>query len=208
MRSLSESLQDLLAKLFALVFLVVSLPILGLTALFIRRHSSGPIIFAQERVGQGGAPFRMLKLRTMSADAEALLRKEMLENSAVREEWNRYGSLKHDPRIAGAWAKFARVYSIDEIPQFINVLRGEMALVGPRPLTKASVILLPERDRQLRSSVRPGLTGLWQVRRRSEVDLRGMQKYDRFYVLKRSFRLTMCILLSTPIAMLSRKGAR
>ncbi len=176
-------------------------------ALAIRLSHPGPVLFAQEREGRGGARFRMWKLRTMVADAEHVLRRRLLAEPRLAAEWRRFGCLRDDPRVAGPAARLARRLSVDELPQLWNVARGEMALVGPRPLPPGLAASLPPAARARRNGALPGMTGLWQVRRRSEVDLRGMARYDAFYARRKSARLDLWILLLTPAAVLSRRGA-
>jgi lipopolysaccharide/colanic/teichoic acid biosynthesis glycosyltransferase len=197
----------LLGRATALAVLMGGLPLLAAFALAIRLSHPGPVLFAQEREGSGGARFRMWKLRTMVADAEDVLRRRLLAEPRLAAEWRRFGCLRDDPRVAGPVARLARRLSVDELPQLWNVARGEMALVGPRPLPPGLAASLPPAARARRNGALPGMTGLWQVRRRSEVDLRGMARYDAFYARRKSARLDLWILLLTPAAVLSRRGA-
>jgi lipopolysaccharide/colanic/teichoic acid biosynthesis glycosyltransferase len=196
-----------LGRVAALALLVAAAPLLAAFALAIRRHHPGPVLFGQLREGRDGAPFTMWKLRTMVVDAERHLAQRLRADPALAAEWRRFGCLRRDPRIAGGAARLARQLSVDELPQLWNVVRGEMALVGPRPLPPELAAALPPVARALRNAARPGMTGLWQVRRRSEADLRGMARYDLIYVRRRCLRLDLWILLLTPAAVLSRRGA-
>lgn len=196
-----------LGRVVALAVLAAGLPLMVGLALAIRLRHPGPFLFAQEREGRDGVRFRMWKLRTMVGDAEQVLERRLLADPGLAAEWRRFGCLREDPRIAGPAARLARQLSVDELPQLWNVVLGEMALVGPRPLPPAVAGSLPPAARAQRNRALPGLTGLWQVRRRSEADLRGMARYDAVYVRSRSLRLDAWILLLTPAAVLSRRGA-
>lgn len=163
-------------------------------------------IFKQERVGLHGRGFNTLKFRTMRPNAEEFLQKRLNEDPALRLEWETHFKLKDDPRITPV-GRFLRNTSLDELPQLLNVLRGEMALVGPRPLPRYHYDEMPERVRQLRDRVRPGLTGLWQVSGRSEAGHAAMPRWDTYYVRNWSIWLDIVILVRTFRAVFSGKGA-
>ena len=162
--------------------------------------------YAQERVGQAGKPFRALKLRTMAPDADARLEAALAEDPALRAEWEATFKLEHDPRITrtGRWL---RRTSLDELPQLLNVLRGEMSLVGPRPLPRYHYDELPARVQALRERVRPGITGLWQVSGRSDLGNAGMERWDPYYVRNWSPWLDAVILVRTVRVVLHGSGA-
>ena len=191
----------------ALVAGVAAVPIVVLAAAIVRLRSPGPIFFRSMRETQGGKPFAMLKLRTMVVDAEVQLERALAASPARRDEWVRYRRLADDPRIVPGVGKLLRQWSIDELPQLWNVLRGEMSLVGPRPLELDVARRLPLALLRTRRLVRPGMTGLWQVSGRSEVDLEALCAIDAEYVRRRSVRADLAILLRTPGAVLSRRGA-
>lgn len=173
------------------VLLLLGLPLLPAVALAIRLDSPGPIFFCQERLGRGGCPFPMWKLRTMRADADHL-------PAPARKT-------PTDPRITrvGRWL---RRTSLDELPQAWNILRGEMSLVGPRPLTERETAELgPDAWRRL--EVRPGLTGLWQVQGRSDLPPERLLALDLCYLEQRSFWLDCRILLRTLPAVFAGRGA-
>jgi len=193
-------------RIIAAVLLVLSVPLWLGCAILIRSDSPGQPIVRQSREGRGGATFSLFKLRTMHRDADARLA-TVLTDPAVAEEWRRFGRLAHDPRIAGRFAALARRYSIDELPQLMNVVRGEMALVGPRPLPPEIAARLRTEDLEARRAVAPGLTGLWQVSGRSELDLEAMGRLDRDYVQRRSVLLDLSIILRTLPAVVSGRGA-
>jgi lipopolysaccharide/colanic/teichoic acid biosynthesis glycosyltransferase len=191
----------------ALTLLVFASPVIAVSATLIRVVSPGPPIFAQWRQGRDGEPFRMFKIRTMRADAEEVLNSLLLSDSVMRREWHRYGRLADDPRLIPHIGRLLRRWSLDELPQLLNVVRGEMALVGPRPLPIDLIEGLPANQILLRSKMRPGLTGLWQVSGRSDLDLAESLVLDAAYGKHWSLRLDLAILLRTPLAVLSKRGA-
>lgn len=149
----------------------------------------------------------MWKLRTMHSDSDIILASYLKENPEAEKEWNKYFCLKSDPRIAGVPGKYARIYSIDELPQFYNVLKGDMSLVGPRPVPIDEYNLFPAELRDLRNSVKPGLTGLWQVSGRSEMTIHEKLNLDIKYINERSLLADLKIIAKTPWAVISSKGA-
>jgi Undecaprenyl-phosphate galactose phosphotransferase WbaP len=186
---------------------VASLPVLLLAALWIKIVSPGPVLFRQEREGTNGKRIVMLKLRTMHRDAERLLTDYLDSNPKEKLNWLRFFKLKNDPRILPWIGAFLRRYSLDELPQLWNVLRGEMSLVGPRPFPYYHLEQFPASFRNLRSSVMPGVTGLWQVTARADGDLKVQEVEDTYYIRNWSPWLDIYILLRTVQAVLSAKGA-
>ncbi len=194
----------------ALPMLLVLSPLLALVAVLVKLTSPGPVFFRQARVGLRDAPFTMLKFRTMvrvEGDDHAALRaaiQQELNGEAVASD----GSFKldNDPRITpiGRWL---RASSIDELPQLINVVRGEMSLVGPRPSLGWEAELFPPEYR-IRTAVPPGITGLWQVRGRSRLTTLDMLQLDREYVDNWSFWTDVRILVETVPALVRGDGAR
>lgn len=167
----------------------------------------GEPVFKQVRVGQGGTHFETLKFRTMVPEAERVLAAALQQDSALREEWETHYKLRNDPRITRV-GKFLRKTSLDEIPQLINVLRGDMSLVGPRPLPDYHYDQLPAAVRKLRERVKPGMTGMWQVSGRSDVGNEGMIRFDPYYVRNWSLWLDIVILVRTVHVVLFGHGAR
>jgi lipopolysaccharide/colanic/teichoic acid biosynthesis glycosyltransferase len=151
-------------------------------------------------------PFVVFKLRTMRADADDVLRDHLAASPDAAAEWQRFRRLRADPRLIPG-ARVLRGFSIDELPQLWNVLRGDMSLVGPRPLELPVVEQLPGDLRAIRDAVRPGITGLWQVSGRSEMDIAALARVDAAYVRDWSIWKDVAILLRTPAAVLSRRGA-
>ena len=190
--------------------LIMLAPLLLIVFVLVRRDSRGPAIFRQERIGRDMKPFRVAKFRTMRAGVAADPHRAYVEKM-IREESEAEGrqkpmmKLKKDPRITKI-GHFLRRTSIDELPQFWNVLRGDMSLVGPRPPIKYEVDAYPARAYR-RLAVRPGLTGLWQVSGRSLVTFSEMIDLDIEYVERRSLLLNLKILVLTVPTVLHGKGA-
>jgi lipopolysaccharide/colanic/teichoic acid biosynthesis glycosyltransferase len=185
----------------ASLLLLLSLPLLVLSMLAIRVTNAGPVMFRQRRVGLNGAEFTMYKLRTMSEDAE------QLEPALAAQRPGRVFFKKHsDPRVTFV-GKWLRKYSIDEIPQFINVVLGDMSLVGPRPLLSSDWQNFPRDRRRRRITMKPGLTGLWQVNGRSLCSDDERMRLDVEYVDHWSLTLDIKILLRTPTTVLTARGA-
>ena len=176
-------------------------PLFALTALLVKFGSAGPIFFSQIRVGRNGKRFRMYKFRTMCNDAEA--RKAQLIQGY--EAGGARFKMKRDPRITGC-GRVMRRLSIDELPQLWNVLNGDMTLVGPRPSVEKEVELYNTKERK-RLQVTPGLTCIWQVSGRSDIDFAGQVDLDIKYIHSRSIATDLELLLRTIPAVLSGRGA-
>ena len=190
------------AAISAVALLVLS-PLFLAIALGIKLESRGPVFFRQIRAGRGGAPFEVFKFRSMYHDAEA--RKADLEAVNDADDGVMF-KIHHDPRITRVGRSIRR-FSLDELPQLINVLRGEMALVGPRPLILPETAALAEAWHQRRLDLRPGLTGPWQVSGRSDIPFQDMVRFDYQYVAGWSLVRDLEILLATVPAVLSGRGA-
>ena len=192
--------------LFILLIAPVWIPIcLVLTSLIALCDRANPFYF-QQRVGRHGKLFHVLKFRTMVPDAENVLQQKMDESPELSHEWNNNCKLKVDPRITRI-GQILRQTSLDELPQFINVLLCNMSLVGPRPLPSYHHEKLPERVRKLREQVLPGITGLWQVSGRSESGNVGMERWDAYYVRNWSIWLDIVIMIRTVRALVRKDGA-
>jgi lipopolysaccharide/colanic/teichoic acid biosynthesis glycosyltransferase len=176
-------------------------PVLAATALAIRLTSRGPAIYRSTRPGMGGALFTCFKFRTMYDDAEFQQR----ELEEMNEKQGALFKIRDDPRVTPV-GRFLRRWSIDELPQLFNVLRGEMSLVGPRPLPERDYKRLDEWHRK-RYLVLPGMTGLWQVSGRSELDFDELVRLDFLYLERWSVFLDLSIMLKTIPAVLRRRGA-
>lgn len=186
---------------------VLTAPIVALAALAIWVVDPGPIFFKQRREGMHGRHFQIWKMRTMYVGSAEILALHLAEQAEARAEWNRYLRLANDPRILGRVGRFLRNWSIDELPQLWNVLRGDMTFIGPRPIALDHLGHLTLAARRLRTSVRPGLTGLWQVSGRSSISIREMEQLDMRYIREHSFALDCAILVKTVRAVMTRQGA-
>ena len=193
---------DVTLSLAALLFLA---PIFLFIAVVVRAQDGGPSLFAHPRIGQGGRLFKCLKFRSMRPDSDARLHQLLASDPQARIEWARDHKLRRDPRIT-PFGGFLRRSSLDELPQFLNVLRGEMSLVGPRPIVEAEI------DRYghyfgCYCANKPGITGLWQVSGRNDVGYRRRVAMDVIYARRRSVGLYLWILLATLPAVVLRRGA-
>jgi lipopolysaccharide/colanic/teichoic acid biosynthesis glycosyltransferase len=188
--------------------LLVLVPVIVVAAIAVRLSSPGPVLFRQRRLGRHMRPFTVLKFRTMKADADSAVHKEYVRQmiGTQPEEPPREGlyKLAVDDRITGV-GRFLRSWSLDEVPQLWNVLRGEMSLVGPRPVIEYEVEQYP--DWYLRRfAVKPGLTGLWQVSGRNELSYEDMVRFDIEYAERRSLWLDLRILARTALVVVRRQG--
>lgn len=190
---------DLIKRIFDIVFslsvLIFCAPVYLLLAGSIAITSSGAVFYTQERVGKNRQHFYCIKFRTMIPDAELHLQEMMSQSDALRQEFSENFKLKNDPRITKI-GKFLRITNLDEFPQFINVLRGEMSVVGPRPLVPEELARYgKDIDRVL--TIRPGITGLWQVSGRNDLPYDERIRIDVSYVKDRNFWLDLQIVLRT-----------
>jgi len=192
--------------LFTLIVLVLGAPVFFFCAAAVKLSSPGPVLYAHSRVGRNGKAFGCLKFRTMHFDADVRLKALLASNPLLMQEWKTYYKLKADPRITPI-GKWLRKTSLDELPQFINVFKGDMSLVGPRPLTQDEVVHYVKDKAEKILSVRPGLTTLWIVRGRNRFTLQERIQLEEFYVDNRSFWLDLRLILQTAIRMIFPKGA-
>ncbi len=198
----------LLDIVLVLPAILIGLPLMMLAALAIMMASPGTPFFYQERAGLGGTPIRVWKLRTMYVDALERLDDHLERDPAAKAEWARHYKLAKDPRIIPVVGPMLRMSSLDELPQIINVLRGEMSFVGPRPFPAYHLAAFHDDFLHLRSTVRPGITGLWQVSARSDGDLRVQEESDTYYIRNWSLWMDLYVLARTPLAVLTARGAR
>jgi Undecaprenyl-phosphate galactose phosphotransferase WbaP len=201
-------LKQTIDHLVALPLFIISVPIIAILALWVRAVSEGSPFYAQLRAGKDGRPIKVWKLRTMYPDAEERLEQYLRDNPSARQEWERYFKLTNDPRILPGVGHFLRRTSLDELPQIFNVIRGEMSLVGPRPFPKYHLDRFDTSFQSLRSSVIPGITGLWQVSARSDGDLEVQQALDTYYIRNWSIWIDFYILSRTLGAVVGGRGAR
>lgn len=186
---------------------ILSVPVLAFFAVCIKSTSRGPAFYCQVREGHGGKKIKVWKLRTMHQEADRLLQEHFAAHPEARKEWNQFFKLKDDPRIVKGIGSILRKTSMDELPQLWNVLRGELSLVGPRPFPHYHLEEFDADFRQLRRSVIPGITGLWQVSARSEGDLAVQERLDSYYIRNWSIWLDLSLLGRTVVIVLTGRGA-
>jgi len=184
---------------------ILILPFLLVIALLVKLTSPGPVLYGHKRLGRNGKHFTAYKFRSMVMDSQERLQKLFESNPDIKKEWDKNHKLQNDPRVT-AIGRFIRRTSIDEFPQFLNILRGEMSLVGPRPIVDEEVSRYGE-DFGWIFSVKPGLTGMWQVSGRSETDYAARVLYDTYYLQSWSVWLDIWILFMTFGAVIRGKGA-
>ncbi|HWS87558.1 MAG TPA: sugar transferase [Pyrinomonadaceae bacterium] len=187
--------------LVAAALLLAVLPLLACVALLVKATSRGPVFFRHRRLGLGGAEFDCLKFRTMAADADEQLKR----NEFLRRQFEQDYKLKHDPRVTPVGA-FLRRTSLDELPQLLHVLRGEMTLVGPRPIVRPELEKYSIYSGKL-LTVKPGLSGLWQVCGRSDTTYPQRVMMDMHYIDHRSLSLDLRLMLRTVGAVVRKSGA-
>lgn len=194
MQNIFIRILDVIGSFFGLLVSVVPVVLIAIQV----KKDGGPIFFKQERIGKCGEPFMMYKIRSMVTNAEEI-RQQLLEQSDVDGMFK----MKEDPRVTKI-GKFIRRHSLDELPQFWNVLKGDMSLVGPRPALREEVENYPKQA-MLRLNVKPGITGLWQINGRSNVDFDTMIDLDLKYIANQSLWKNIVILFKTVLLIFSSK---
>lgn len=188
----------------AIVLAIVFSPLIFAIIIMMRRKD-GPIIYKHRRIGRDGQAFECLKFRTMVPNADQVLRELLERDPAIKAEWVRDHKLRCDPRVTRI-GRFLRRTSLDELPQLWNVMRGEMSLVGPRPVVREE-LLRYGRNVRAYLSAKPGITGLWQVKGRNDTDYRRRVVLDTYYVRNQNLLLDLYILLQTTRVVLGGSGA-
>lgn len=203
--SLSRMMSRALDITGALALLVIAFPFLVLIAIALQLDSPGRLFFVHQRVGYGGRLFPCFKFRTMIEDAEEALARHLAGSEEAKIEWQSTFKLQDDPRVTSL-GRTVRKLSLDEFPQLLNVLRGEMSLVGPRPIVSEEI---PFYGRYFAEycRVRPGLTGLWQISGRNDMTYRRRVSIDTVYVRRKSLALDLVILARTFPAVVAAKGS-
>ena len=191
---------------FSIFAIIITLPITIPIAIIIKLTDGGNIIYGHERIGNDGKKFKVLKFRSMYMDADKKLKEILVNDPKAKEEWEKTFKLKNDPRVTPI-GKFLRKSSLDELPQFINVLKGDMSVVGPRPVVEEELTKYYKEKAELYKSVKPGVTGYWQVEGRSDTDYDERIRMDEYYIKNQSFLLDLKIILKTIKVMLTGKGA-
>jgi Undecaprenyl-phosphate galactose phosphotransferase WbaP len=195
----------LLDVILTLTLGLVLLPVVTMIAVLVKLDSPGPVFYGQRRLGQDGTPFTAWKFRSMAPNADELLENYLQANPALRQQWERDQKLRHDPRVTRI-GHFLRRTSLDELPQLWNVLRGEMSLVGPRPIIDEEIWRYGDKY-ELYTKVLPGITGLWQVSGRNNVSYEERVTFDAYYVRNWSVWLDVYILLRTVWVVMIGDGA-
>ena len=190
-----KSCKNLLDFLFSIFFLIASLPFFLLISLLIKLSSRGPIFFLQERIGKNNIPFKCIKFRTMHPEAKDILENLLMKDEKLKMEFEQTHKIKNDPRITTI-GKLLRKTSLDELPQFINVLKNEMSIVGPRPIVNKEKNKYGKNFKKV-LSVKPGITGLWQVSGRNNLTYKTRIKLDLNYVENYNFLMDIRILIRT-----------
>ena len=196
----------LLDTALSVLIFIVSVPLFVIIPILIKLTSRGPVFYRAGRIGKGGRRIEVLKFRSMYADADTRLKSMLASDPALAKEFEERFKLKDDPRIT-PFGRFLRKTSLDELPQLFNVFGGSMALVGPRPIVDAEVAHYGS-EYKVVSSVRPGITGLWQVSGRSDTDYRRRVALDAYYVQNWSPWMDIWIILRTVFAVVLMRGAR
>lgn len=189
----------------ASVALIAFSPLFLLVAYSVKRTSSGPLFYGHKRIGLGGREFKCLKFRTMSVNGDAILRRYFDANPEARVEWQETHKLKNDPRVTRI-GRVLRQYSVDELPQLINVIKGDMSIVGPRPVVTEELLRYGDAAQQYYSA-RPGITGLWQVSGRSDTSYETRVELDKAYVENWTLAADCRIMLRTIPAVISSSGS-
>jgi len=195
----SKRFLDIIVSLLALVF---AAPLLGVIAIAIKATSPGPVLYKHRRLGRNGQEFWCYKLRTMVADAD----QQMSLREDLRQKFETNYKLEDDPRVT-PFGDFLRRTSLDELPQFWNVLVGDMSLIGPRPIVRSELIKYGRYAKKLLSVV-PGLSGLWQTCGRSDITYEMRIQLDMLYIDHKSLWLDLTLLCRTFAAVIERSGAR
>jgi len=199
----AKTLLEVLMSFFGIIFL---LPLLAILAVLVKLTSRGPVFYGANRLGLGGKEIKVWKFRTMRQDADEYLKKMLASDPALAAEWKEKFKLEHDPRIT-PFGNFLRRTSLDELPQLFNVLTGDMAMIGPRPIVKAEVAYYGK-NYEVFSRVKPGITGLWQVSGRSETTYDQRVNFDLSYIMNWSVWLDIYILVRTVLEVLRCRGAK
>lgn len=204
-RYVTHSVKRLIDVIGASILLILLSPVFLIVSILVALDG-GPVFYRHTRIGRHGVPFGCLKFRTMILGADHCLNEYLSYHPLAGEEWEREQKLTFDPRIT-AIGRFLRRTSLDELPQLVNVLYGDMSLVGPRPVTQGELRHYGNASAEY-LSVRPGITGLWQISGRNDVSYAQRVALDQTYVSTLSVWRDLVILLKTPVVVFSKRGAR
>lgn len=197
-----NKIKRMLDVIIATIGLIVLAPIVLVIAIIIKLDSKGPVFFAHTRIGKNGKKFKMYKFRTMYENAQEMIKEFTPEQM---KEWKENFKLKDDPRITKI-GKFLRKTSLDELPQIVNIIKGDLSIIGPRPIIDEELEKYGENKEKF-LSVTPGLTGYWQANGRSETSYEQRMEMELYYVENESFKLDVQIFLKTFISVLKKEGA-
>jgi exopolysaccharide production protein ExoY len=203
--SADQALTEIMNFMVALLALIFLAPLMIAVAVAVYAQDGGPVLFAHRRIGKGGRHFYCLKFRSMAIDAERRLADLLATDPQARAEWEKDHKLRDDPRVTRLGA-FLRKSSLDELPQLFNVLRGDMSLVGPRPIVDGEVAKYGHRFSAY-CAVKPGITGLWQVSGRNDTTYRTRVAMDCVYAERRNVWMDFTVLFLTVPAVLTRRGS-
>jgi exopolysaccharide production protein ExoY len=198
-----KRLFDIIFSAFVLIF---GAPLFLIIAVGIKLQSKGQVFYTHERIGRGGKPFRCYKFRTMYMDSEARHHALLEKDPLLKDEWERTRKLRNDPRVT-PWGLFLRKSSLDELPQFWNVLKGDLSVVGPRPVVYEEIVKYFGSKASKILSFRPGITCIWQVSGRSDIDYSKRIELDEKYVDNYSIFLDLLLIVKTVPSMIFSRGA-
>lgn len=204
-RAYAEAADRALDLLVATCALLLFAPIMALAAIAVFLEGCGPVIFRHSRIGRYGRPFSVMKFRSMCVDGDQVLREHLENNPSAHAEWAATHKLKADPRVS-CLGVFLRKSSVDELPQLFNVLRGEMSIVGPRPIVEREIEKYGNFFPAY-CSVRPGITGVWQVSGRNDISYQRRVEMDALYARRKSVALDLSLMFATVPAVLLRRGS-
>ena len=210
LKNIHKILYKTVKRFFDIFFSIIGLLFMLPLTMFVyignmASHDIGPVFYKQKRLGKNGKHFYVYKFRTMIVNADDVISAYLAEHEEAREEFKKYYKLQNDPRVT-KFGRFLRKASIDEVPQFINVLKGEMSLIGPRPIVDAEVPFFGD-DMELIHSIKPGITGYWAANGRSDVWYDERVKMEAFYASHCSLLLDTKIFFKTIIQVLKKNGA-
>lgn len=206
LRPLPRLMKSILEFILACICIVMLIPVFLILALLVKLSSKGPVLYCADRLGKNGTHIRVWKFRTMYINADEQLEQLLANDPKLAMEWSKNFKLEHDPRITPI-GRILRKTSLDELPQFFNVITGELAIIGPRPIVEAEVAIYGE-NYEVFARVKPGITGLWQVSGRSETTYEKRIVLDIWYIMNWSVWLDIHIFFATIAEVLKCRGAR
>ena len=191
----NKFLKRIIEIIIAVSIIFLTSPVTLIICILIKLNSRGPIFYKQERIGKNLKKFYCLKFRTMSEEAEDILDNLLSNNEEIKEEFRKTQKIKNDPRITYI-GRFLRRLSLDELPQFFNIVKGEMSLIGPRPIIESEMERYGESLNEV-FSINPGITGLWQVSGRNNLTYKRRVALDLLYVRNKNFKMNLNIIIRT-----------